>query len=52
MICSTRLGHTAQGFGGELVDKIEGSFSNVVRLSIKEVMVVLKDFGLEIKEAR
>lgn len=38
-----------QGLGSELVDKIEGSFSNVVGLPVEEVMVALKDFGIEIK---
>lgn len=38
-----------QGLGSELVDKIEGSFSNVVGLPVEEVMVVLKDFGVEVK---
>lgn len=37
-----------QGLGNVLVDKIEGSFSNVMGLPVEEVMVVLKDFGVEV----
>lgn len=38
-----------QGLGSELVDKIEGSFSNVVGLPVEDVMAALKDLGVEVK---
>ncbi|MBT9143036.1 MAG: Septum formation protein Maf [Dehalococcoidia bacterium] len=37
-----------QGMGSELVDKIEGSYSNIVGLPIEEIMIALKEFGVQV----
>ena len=40
-------GYAAQGLGSFMVERIEGSFSNVVGLPLAEVSTVLtKDFGI------
>ena len=38
-------GYAAQGYGMAIIDKIDGSFSNVVGLPLAEVMEDLKKFG-------
>ena len=38
--------YAIQGLGSEFVEKIEGDYSNVVGLPVKEVMKTLRDFGV------
>jgi len=41
-------GYAIQGAGGALVERVEGSFENVVGLPIARLRSMLKGFGLEI----
>ena len=38
-----------QGLGGELVDRIEGSYSNVIGLPIELLRDMLREFGVDLK---
>lgn len=38
--------YAIQGLGSEFVDRIEGSYSNVIGLPVEEVLEALKDFGI------
>ena len=38
-----------QGLGGVLVEKIEGSYSNVVGLPLERLTEMLSDFGISIE---
>ncbi|OGG47924.1 septum formation protein Maf [Candidatus Kaiserbacteria bacterium RIFCSPHIGHO2_01_FULL_51_33] len=38
--------YAIQGLGSEFVEKIEGDYSNVVGLPVKEVIKILRDFGV------
>jgi septum formation protein len=37
-----------QGLGGLLVDKIDGSFSNIVGLPLASVAAAIRDFGINL----
>ncbi len=39
-------GYAAQGDGGEIIEEIEGSFTNVVGLPMEQTVPVLADFGI------
>ena len=41
--------YAAQGFGNEIIDKIDGSYTNVVGLPMEKTTVALADFGIEPK---
>lgn len=41
--------YAIQGTGGTLVERVEGSFTNVVGLPTKEMKEVLRDFGVKVK---
>lgn len=43
-------GYAAQGFGSEIIEKIEGSYTNVVGLPMEKTIAVLADFGIEPKK--
>jgi septum formation protein len=38
--------YAAQGFGGEIIEKIDGSFTNVVGLPMEKTIVALAEFGV------
>jgi septum formation protein len=38
--------YAAQGFGSEIIEKIDGSFTNVVGLPMEKTIVALADFGV------
>ena len=38
--------YAAQGFGSEIIEKIDGSFTNVVGLPMEKTIVALAEFGL------
>ena len=40
--------YRVQGLGGLLVEKIDGSFSNIVGLPLASVAVALRDFGIDL----
>jgi len=44
-------GYAAQGDGGEIIAKIEGSFTNVVGLPMKKTVATLAKFGIRPKYA-
>ena len=39
--------YAAQGFGREIIEKIDGSYTNVVGLPIEKTIPVLAEFGVE-----
>ena len=41
--------YAAQGFGSEIIEKIEGSFTNVVGLPMEKSIVALAQFGIQPK---
>ena len=41
--------YAAQGFGSEIIDKINGSFTNVVGLPMESTVPALAEFGIEPK---
>ena len=41
--------YTAQGFGKEIIDRIDGSYTNVVGLPMERTTAALADFGIEPK---
>jgi septum formation protein len=41
--------YAAQGFGSEIIEKIDGSFTNVVGLPMEKTIVALAEFGLSPK---
>jgi len=41
--------YAAQGFGSEIIEEIEGSFTNVVGLPMEKTVSVLAEFGIESK---
>lgn len=43
-------GYAAQGFGSEIIEKIEGSYTNVVGLPMEKTIAALADFGIEPKQ--
>jgi septum formation protein len=40
--------YRVQGLGGLLIDKIDGSFSNIVGLPLASVAAALRDFGIDL----
>jgi septum formation protein len=38
--------YAAQGFGSEIIEKIDGSYTNVVGLPIEKVIPALAEFGI------
>src|SRR5438046_2946522 len=38
--------YAAQGFGGEIIEKIDGSFTNVVGLPMEKTIAALAEFGV------
>ena len=44
--------YAAQGFGGEIIEKIDGSFSNVVGLPMEKTIAALGEFGLTPRSRR
>jgi septum formation protein len=40
-------GYAAQGFGAEIIQKIDGSFTNVVGLPMEKTVPALAEFGIE-----
>src|SRR5437588_1580017 len=43
--------YAAQGFGSEIIAKIDGSYTNVVGLPMKKTIAALTEFGIERKNA-
>ena len=43
-------GYAAQGYGAEIITRIEGSYSNVVGLPMEQTTKVLRQFGIRPKE--
>ena len=41
--------YAAQGFGSEIIEKIDGSFTNVVGLPMEKTIAALAEFGLAAK---
>jgi len=41
--------YAAQGFGGEIIEKIDGSFTNVVGLPMEKTIAALAEFGITSK---
>jgi len=41
--------YAAQGHGSEIIERIDGSFTNVVGLPMEKTMVALRRFGIEAK---
>lgn len=41
--------YAAQGFGGEIIEAIDGSFTNVVGLPMEKTVAVLAEFGIQPK---
>jgi len=41
--------YAAQGHGSEIIEQIDGSFTNVVGLPMEKTMVALRRFGIEAK---
>ena len=41
--------YAAQGFGSEIIEKIDGSFSNVVGLPMEKTIAALREFGITLK---
>lgn len=41
--------YAAQGYGSDIIEKIEGSFTNVVGLPMEKTIPVLAEFGIEPK---
>ena len=41
--------YAAQGFGSEIIEKIDGSFSNVVGLPMEKTSAALREFGIKPK---
>jgi septum formation protein len=44
--------YAAQGRGAEIIQKIEGSYTNVVGLPMEETIRVLRRFGIASRECR
>ncbi|HME87615.1 MAG TPA: Maf family protein [Chthoniobacterales bacterium] len=44
--------YAAQGFGSEIIEQIEGSYTNVVGLPMEKTIPALADFGIEPKSAQ
>ena len=38
--------YAAQGFGSEIIEKIDGSFTNVVGLPMEKTIAALAEFGV------
>lgn len=43
--------YAAQGFGAEIIEKIDGSFTNVVGLPMEKTVAALGEFGIQPKPA-
>jgi len=43
--------YAAQGSGEEIIEKIEGSYTNVIGLPMEKTIVALADFGIKLKPA-
>jgi len=39
--------YAAQGFGSEIIEKIDGSYTNVVGLPMEKTVPALAEFGIE-----
>jgi septum formation protein len=39
-------GYAAQGFGSKIIEKIDGSFTNVVGLPMEKTIAALAEFGI------
>ena len=44
--------YAAQGFGAEIIEKIDGSFTNVVGLPMEKTTLALADFGIRPRSAK
>jgi septum formation protein len=44
--------YAAQGLGSEIIDRIEGSFTNVVGLPMEKTIPALAEFGITPQPAR